>query len=480
MNNSGRQSFFGGVDHIAVILYIVIVLIGCVCITSASFDDSTTDIFAFSHFYIKQIIWFGVALLAAIFVLLMDVSLFHRLAYILYGVGIILLLATLVFGREVNGAKAWFEFGSFRVQPVEIAKIATGLAVARIMSDYSFSISKFSDLIKVGMILLVPLGIIILQNDTGSGIVFGSFLFVFYREGLNKWLCIPVLIIAALFIISFTLSPTFLLIATVLICTICDAIFSGEWILRVRYLAAIALSTIAIYLGGTFIMGLDVTLYFALLISTILSIGFVVWYAINSRVKSTLMVLGFYLFTIVFLPSTNYIFNSILRDHQRNRILTFLGMMSDPLGTEYNVIQSKIAIGSGGLFGKGFLKGTQIKYGFVPERHTDFIFCDLAEEWGFIGATILLGCICTLILRLMRMGERQSETFGRVYCYSVASILLFHTLVNVGMTVGLMPIMGIPLPLVSYGGSSLIAFTILIFIAIRLDAAANRSLSFSS
>ncbi len=476
MNSPRRESFFDGVDPIAVLIYIMIVLIGCVCITSASFDETSSDIFAFSHFYIKQIIWIGVAFLAAIFVLLMDASFFHRYAYILYGIGIILLIATLVFGREVNGAKAWFEFGSFRVQPVEIAKIATGLAVARVMSEYSFSINKFSDLVKVGSVLLVPLGIIVMQNDTGSGIVFGSFLFVFYREGLNKWLCIPVLLVAMLFIISFILSPTFLLIASILACTLCDAMLTGKWSMRVRYLAAISLATLGIYIIGNFVFDTDVTLYSALLITSVISVGFVCVYAIRKQIKSTLMVVGFFLFTSMFLPTTNYIFNNIIRDHQRDRLLTYLGLVSDPLGIDYNVNQAKIAIGSGGLWGKGFLQGTQIKYGFVPERHTDFIFCDLAEEWGFLGATLLLGCFCTLILRLMRMGERQPETFGRVYCYCVASILLFHTLVNVGMTVGLMPVMGIPLPLVSYGGSSLIAFTVLIFVAIRLDAAASRNL----
>ncbi|MFI3292294.1 MAG: rod shape-determining protein RodA [Rikenellaceae bacterium] len=478
MNNSSRQSFFGGVDPVASILYLVIVLIGCVCITSASFDESSTNIFDFSHFYVKQIIWVGVALLAAIVVLLIDSSFFHRYAYILYSVGIFLLLATLVFGREVNGAKAWFEFGSFRVQPVELAKISTGLAVARVMSDYSFSINKPSDFMKVAVVLLVPLGIIVLQNDTGSGIVFGSFLFVFYREGLNKWLCIPLLVVAALFILSFVLSPVFLLVTSILVCTIVDGLMSDEIALRVRYLAGLSLLTCFIYFGSTLLFDGEASFYSSLLCSVVVSLIGVIVYAIRYKIMSTLLVVGFFIFEMMFLPTTSYIFNSILKDHQRNRILTFLGMVSDPLGTGYNVNQAKIAIGSGGVFGKGFLQGTQIKYGFVPERHTDFIFCDLAEEWGFVGSFVLLICFCALILRLMRMGERQQETFGRVYCYCVASILLFHTLVNVGMTVGLMPVMGIPLPLVSYGGSSLVAFTVLISVAIRLDAASNRNLSY--
>ena len=211
-----------------------------------------------------------------------------------------------------------------------------------------------------------------------------------------------------------------------------------------------------------------------LLTVTLLSLVVVAVYAYRANLQNIFLTMGLFLMTIVFLPTTDYIFNSILKQHQQNRILSFLGIISDPLGTDYNVNQSKIAIGSGGLLGKGFLQGTQIKYGFVPERHTDFIFCTVGEEWGFLGTTLLLTLLCLLILRLMRMGERQEEPFGRIYCYCVASILLFHVLVNVGMTIGLMPVMGIPLPFMSYGGSSLIAFTILLFIAVRLDASTRQ------
>ena len=207
---------------------------------------------------------------------------------------------------------------------------------------------------------------------------------------------------------------------------------------------------------------------------TLQSLVVVAVYAYRANLQNIFLTMGLFLMTIVFLPTTDYIFNSILKQHQQNRILSFLGIISDPLGTDYNVNQSKIAIGSGGLLGKGFLQGTQIKYGFVPERHTDFIFCTVGEEWGFLGTTLLLTLLCLLILRLMRMGERQEEPFGRIYCYCVASILLFHVLVNVGMTIGLMPVMGIPLPFMSYGGSSLIAFTILLFIAVRLDASTRQ------
>ncbi|MEG2613513.1 MAG: rod shape-determining protein RodA [Alistipes sp.] len=475
MISSRHNSIFDGVDRITVLLYLLIVVAGCLSIISASFEDTTGDLLSFSHFYMKQFVWVGVAWAMALVVLLLDDRFYHMLAYPAYFVGIVVLLAALLVGKEVNGARAWFEFGSFRVQPVEFVKIATALALARVMSEYSFSISRLNDLVKVGFVICLPLLIIIFQNDTGSGIVLGSFLFVLYREGLNKWLCIPLLLIASLFIVSFLLSPTTLLIALILVVTFSEAMMNGLWHSRIVYLAGVALLTGALY----FLLQLvapaaGITPYHCLLTVSLLSLVGVAIYAYRVNLMNIFIIMALFVGTVIFLPTTDYIFNSILKQHQRDRILSFLGIISDPLGTDYNVNQAKIAIGSGGWFGKGFLHGTQIKYGFVPEGHTDFIFCTVGEEWGFVGAIAVLGLLCALILRLIRMGERQEEPFGRIYCYSVASILLFHVLVNVGMTIGLMPVMGIPLPFMSYGGSSLIAFTILLFIAIRLDASTRQ------
>jgi len=284
--------------------------------------------------------------------------------------------------------------------------------------------------------------------------VLGSFLFVLYREGLNKWLCIPVLLIAALFIFSFLLSPMTMLVSIILVCTLSQAMMNGHWRQCFVYLAALALGSILLCMAMGLVAPGFMDLHACLLTVTLLSLVWVVVYAYRTNL--------------------NNIFITVLKPHQQDRILSFLGIISDPLGTDYNVNQSKIAIGSGGFLGKGFLQGTQIKYGFVPERHTDFIFCTVGEEWGFVGTMVVLALLCLLILRLMRMGERQQEPFGRIYCYCVAAILLFHVLVNVGMTIGLMPVMGIPLPFMSYGGSSLIAFTILLFIAVRLDASTRQ------
>lgn len=470
MTANRSNGLFDGVDRWTVLLYLLIVLVGWLSIASASYDQTSPNLFAFSHFYMKQVVWMGAAWVVAIFVLLLDERYFHMWAYPAYIGGLLLLLAALAFGKEVNGAKAWFEFGSFRVQPVEFAKIATALAVARVMSEYSFSISRLGDIIHVGFIILLPLAIIILQNDTGSGIVLGSFLFVFYREGLNKWLCIPVLLIAALFIASFLLSPMALLLLLLFICVGSEIMISRRIRSRIIFLAAVFLAAMLLSGIGALIAPGVIDGYRSLLIVSILaSIGVAV-YAFRSNLASTFITLALFVGSVIFLPTTNYLFNSVLQPHQRERILSFLGVINDPRGADFNVNQAKIAIGSGGLFGKGFLEGTQNKNGFVPESHTDFIFCTVGEEWGFLGTTVILSLLCLLILRLMRMGERQEEPFGRIYCYCVASILLFHVLVNIGMTVGLMPVMGIPLPFMSYGGSSLIAFTMLLFIAIRLDA----------
>lgn len=465
-----KSGLFEGVDRWAVLYYLLLVLFGCLCITSASSEDSSGGLFSFSHFYTKQLVWMGVAWFFALLVLLLDASLFHKWAYIAYGGGLLLLLSTLVIGTEVNGAKAWINLGVMNWQPVEVVKIATALAMARMMSEYSFSISRPGDLVRVGLLLLAPLAIIVLQNDTGSGIVLGSFLFVLYREGLNKWLCIPILMVAGLFIISFLLSPIALLLLMITVCILSEAMMNRRWRSRIIFLAALFLSSLVLYFGVQLFWPGGISYYGALLSVTLLSAVGVALYAFRANLQNIFLILGLFICSLIFLDTTSYVFESVLKPHQRDRINTFLGLMEDPRGLGYNVNQSKIAIGSGGLTGKGFMEGTQIKYGFVPEKHTDFIFCTVGEEWGFLGTIFVLGLFCLLILRLMRMGERQEEPFGRIYCYCVASILLFHVMVNVGMTIGLMPVMGIPLPFMSYGGSSLMAFTVLLFIAIRLDA----------
>lgn len=468
------MSLFEGVDRVAVILYLLLVAAGMVSILSASYDDTISGFFSLEHFYMKQAVWIAAAFGAALVILLLDARYYHMYAYYAYAAGIVLLVAVLLFGREVNGAKAWFEFGSVRVQPVEFVKIATALAVARMMSNYSFSIRRTGDLLRVAFVILLPLAIIVLQNDTGSGVVLCSFLFVLYREGLNKWICIPIILVAALFIFSFLFTPLFLLALLVIIFTVSDAMMIGAWRAHAVFLASVTLASALLYLVSVLFWEGALSAYVCAVIVMAVAVVAAAVYALRKNISAIFVTLALFVGSMIFVPTADMIFETILQPHQRERILSFLGIVSDPHGADYNVNQSKIAIGSGGLFGKGFMQGTQIKYNFVPEKHTDFIFCTVGEEWGFVGSMVVLGLLCALILRLMRMGERQEESFSRIYSYCVSAILLFHVMVNVGMTVGIFPVMGIPLPFLSYGGSSLVAFTILVFIAIRLDASPRK------
>ncbi len=401
-------------------------------------------------------------------VLLLERRFFHMFAYPAYALGILLLLAVLLFGKEVNGAKAWFELGSVRLQPVEFVKIATALMMARVMSDYAFNINRFIDLLKVAAIILIPFIIIVLQNDTGSGLVLGAFLFVLYREGLTKYVYFPVLFTIVLFVAAMMFSPVVIFVVLLIAFVLYSVLRVGEIAGHVRFIVGVFL--VALLLAVlTPLSG-----YAALMIACGISAVGLAIVALKTRTMMLLWPILMFIYAMVFVPTTDFLFSK-LEPHQKNRILTFVGLVDDPKNTGYNVNQSQIAIGSGGMWGKGFMEGTQIKYDYVPEKHTDFIFCIVGEEQGFVGCLVVVALYIGLMLRLMRMGERIKEPFGRIYCYSVAAILLIHVMVNMGMTIGLMPVMGIPLPLMSYGGSSFVAFTLLIMIAIRLDASTSEN-----
>ena len=463
-----RESLFGSVDSVALLLYLLLVAVGVVAVFSASWAEGSENFFSFSHNYIKQVVWLGISLVMGVVIMLLDRSLWHKIAYFLYVAAILALVATLLFGRTVNGAKAWFEFGPIRLQTMEFAKIAIALATARLMSEYAFSISSFRSLAKVALLLLVPLAITYLQNDTGSGLVLCSFIFMLYREGLNRWLCIPIIFIAALFLLSFLYSPTVLLVALILVFTLSESFANQNWRHGVVYLASLFGGSTMLFLVLNALPTISLSYYSILLSTTLLSMVGVCIYAYRTRLRNIYIMVSLFVVSVMITPTSNAMFN-VMKPHQQNRIKTFLGI-TDDASLNYNVRQSKIAIGSGGFWGKGYLQGSHIRYGLVPEKHTDFIFCTIGEEFGFAGAVAVLILIMLFIFRLMRMGDRQRETFGRVYCYIVASILLFHTLINIGMTMGVVPVMGIPLPLISYGGSSLLAFSIMIFIAFAFDA----------
>ena len=463
-----RDSLFGSVDRVALLLYLLLVSVGVAAVLSASWVEDSENVFAFSHNYIKQAVWLGISLVVGVVIMLLDRSLWHKIAYFLYAAAILALIATLLFGRTVNGAKAWFEFGPIRLQTMEFAKIAIALATARLMSEYNFSISSFQSLVKVAGLLLVPLAITYLQNDTGSGLVLCSFIFMLYREGLNKWLCIPIIFIAALFLLSFLYSPIVLLVALIIVFTLSECFANRNWRHAIIYLASLFGASTALFLVLNAVPSVSADYYIVLLGTTLISLIGVCIYAYRVRLRNIYIMVLLFVVSMMITPTSNAMFN-VMKPHQQNRIKTFLGITDDAT-LNYNVRQSKIAIGSGGFFGKGYLQGSHIRYGLVPEKHTDFIFCTIGEEFGFAGAIFVLILIMAFIFRLMRMGDNQRETFGRVYCYIVASILLFHTLINVGMTIGVVPVMGIPLPLISYGGSSLLAFSVMIFIAFAFDA----------
>lgn len=472
MPSRGQKiSLFEGVDHITVLLYVLLVAVGLINIISASYNEEL-GMLSFKQQYIKQLMWMSVSFGMGLVVLLLDSKYYHMYAYYGYALGVILMLATLVpgLGREVNGARAWLVVG---LQPIEFMKVVTALSVARLMSNYTFSIRNLEGLMRVAVLLILPIGLTLMQNDTGSGLVLCSFIFVLYREGLNKWLCIPAIIVAVLFVCSLLFTQLLLLFLLLLIFTLSDAMMSGQWKMHFRFF-------IAVCLGAVVLHGLSLIFFGGVLSGTLcfiiaLAVGIIVAtiYAWRMNISSMFLTLALLVVSLLVVPAADYFFENILQGYHRKRIISFLGIESDAT-FDWNVQQAKIAIGSGGLFGKGWMNGTQVRYGFVPEHDTDFIFSTLGEEWGFLGTMLVLFLLCALILRLMKMGERQEEPFGRIYSYCVAAMILYHVLVNVGMNIGLIPVMGIPLPFISYGGSSLLGFTLMLFIAIRLDASPTR------
>lgn len=472
--NSNNMALFSGVDWWTVLLYIALTIIGFIAVFSASYVEDSGNFWSFSHEYVKHIFWLGISYTAGLVILLLDRSVWHKWAYIICAITLFIVLLTFTpLGKTVNGARAWLGLGGFTLQPMELAKVGISLAVARVMSVYGFSVQRANDLVKVMAIMAVPMGIAVLQNDTGSGLVFCSFLFMLFREGLNYWICIPLIFLVALLILSFLLTPGVLLIALILIFTFCAAmLMKGRWKACINYIVSLFLISTLLFVILVVAMGRNLSYYDCLLFTTAVSLLVVAVYAYRANIRSIYLLILFFFVSIICLPTSDMVFRH-LKPHQQNRIRTFLGQVDDK-DLLYNVNQSKIAIGSGGFSGKGFLQGSQIRYGLVPEKHTDFIFCTIGEEFGFLGALVLFSCFAMLILRLMRMGDRQLETFGRVYCYCVASILFFHCCINIGMTMGIVPVMGIPLPFISYGGSSLLGFSILVFIAIALDASPTK------
>lgn len=404
------------IDWVTLLLYFVILVFGWLNIYAACYDESHAAVFDFSTRHGKQLIWIGISLLLALVISLIDPHIFSSTAYLIYLIVIGLLVVVLFVGAVTKGGQSWIDFGPFKFQPAEFAKFATALALAKFMSSLDIDYRQLRTKLIAWTIVLVPAAIIILQHDTGSALVFASFLLPMYREGMSPQIIIFGFVAIVLFVLALLVNK-FIIIGV---------------------LAAVALFYLFVWLNKR-------------------TRRHYVWVAA--------LFLGCSLFTM----SVDFAFDKVLQPHQRDRIYVLLGKTDDNSNTGYNVNQSKIAIGSGGFLGKGFLNGTITKADFVPEQETDFIFCTVGEEWGFVGSTILILLYLGLLFRLVRLAERQYSKFSRFYGYSVASILFVHILINIGMVLGLLPVIGIPLPFFSYGGSSLMAFTILLFIFLRQD-----------
>lgn len=410
-------------DITAILLFLAIVVFGWFNIYAAVYDETHTAVFDFSCQHGKQLIWMALAFFMALMVSVVEPQVFSNGAYVIYAVTLVLLVVVLLIGQTTNGGQSWINFGAFKFQPSEFAKLGTALAISKYMSAIDLDFRKLDVKIKAFIVILVPAALILLQHDTGSALVFASFIFPLFREGLSG-------------------------------------------IILVLGLLAIILFVLALLINKFLLIGIVLVLCLAYLF---------IW--LNKRTSKNYLHIGiFFVLCSAFVMSVDFAFENVLESHQRDRIYVLLGKTEDLKGSGYNVHQSKIAIGSGGFAGKGWHKGTITKADFVPEQETDFIFCTVGEEWGFLGASGLVILYVALLCRIVTLAERQRSTFSRFYGYSVASILFMHVLINIGMVLGLLPVIGIPLPFFSYGGSSLLAFTLLLFIFLRQDADRNQLL----
>ena len=409
------KNIFANIDLVTVSLYVLLIIFGWLNIYASQYNDDLNFTLDFTTRYGKQLFFILFSSLVAFIILIIDWKFFYSLSYIFYAAIIILLISVLIIGSVTSGATSWFEIGGLKFQPSEFAKFTTALALAKFFNMQHIKNLNLKTKILSYLIIAIPFLLIILQNDTGTALVYCSFILVLYREGLSTNILIFLLIIAILFTLTLLIDK--------------------------------------VILGSIFTV---ITLIFS--------------FIFRKNKKDLFTILIGWCISLLFILSVNYIFNEVLSPHQSKRINVLLGKEFDPYGAGYNLIQSKIAIGSGGFAGKGYLKGTQTRFDFVPEQSTDFIFCTIGEEWGFVGSAGFVFLFMGMILRLVFLAERQRSNYSRIYGYSVACILFAHFVINIGMTIGLLPVIGIPLPFISYGGSSLLGFTILLFIFLNLDS----------
>ena len=481
MRASRSGNILQHVDWPTIGMFLVLVIFGWMNIYGASYTYDQTSIFDFANRAGKQFVWILGALGLGGIMLMIDYKTYDMLAYIAYGVMLALLLVTPFVAHDIKGSLSWISLGPVSLQPAEFAKCIVALAVAKYMSQYEYKVRSWRDLIIPFVLIGVPaLIIMVLQKETGSALVFAAFLLVFYRQGMSGYVLLSGIAAVALFIISIRWGGTALPFGSgnvgILTCMLLLMIVEIFFVCRdhkMKYQPLILCGSVAVIYGIALIVNIWWTVPFGWL-----SVGivgalaiYIVVVSLYFRKYALLIVAVFSLACVGYTQACDFVFNKVLQPHQRIRIEVLLGMKEDPAGAGYNVNQARIAIGSGRFLGKGYKNGTQTNMQFVPEQDTDFIFCTVGEEWGFVGSVAVLVVYLLFILRLFHIAERQKSIFTQIYAYSVASIFLFHLTINVGMVLGLLPIIGIPLPFFSYGGSSLWGFTLLLFILLRLDAA---------
>lgn len=475
-----NTGLFGSLDWWTILIYIVLLTFGWLSVCGASYTFGETDILSTSTPSGMQIVWIGTSLCLGMVLLLLDHRLYDTFAYVIFAILLILLFATIFNPHQIKGSRSWLVLGPLRLQPAEFAKFATALALAKFMGTYGYNIKRVKDFGITLAIALTPMFFIIMQRETGSALVYLAFFLMFYREGMTG--CVLFTGVAAVFYfvvgIKFAEVPlwdTPTSLGRFLVLMFIQFFISGMVAIycknrkkAITILIGSLIATLAFLLFSKYVIPFDIS-WVQLLICLFFA-GYLIWSGVGERIHNYYLISLFAIGSVAFYFSVDYVQNNVFEPHQRKRVEVLLGLVEDKNDAGYNVYQSQIAIGSGGLRGKGFLNGTQTKLRFVPEQHTDFIFCTVGEEEGFLGSAAVLLLFLALILRLIYLSERQPTAFGRVYGYSVLSIFLFHVFINVGMVLGLTPVIGIPLPFFSYGGSSLWGFTFLLFIFLRIDA----------
>ena len=456
-------------DKATILVFLLLVIIGWFNIYAAVYNEEHSRIIDLSQRYGKQFIWIMATLVIAVFVVVIDSRFYFFFSYFIYGGLILLLILVLIIGRDINGARSWFEFGPLSLQPSEFTKCGTALALAAYLNSRRHDLKRFSIFSVASGIILLPALLITIQPDLGSAVVYFALFIVLFREGMSSYIFVSVLIMLILFFFTLLFNNLYLTIGLIAAAFILAWFATRKWKLCLEGMGIFILISTIVYLFNSLIIK-SLSDEHILFISVILSgIGYA-FYFYNKKAVSLLIIFIFLTGSLIFVNTVDFAYNRLLKPHQKERVEILLGIKSDLHGTGYNVNQSIISIGSGGFSGKGYLKGTQTKFKFVPAQSTDFIFCTVGEEWGFIGSFVIIGLYVFLLLRLIVLAERQRSVFSRIYGYGVLSILFIHFFINVGMTIGIVPVIGIPLPFLSYGGSSLWGFTILLFVFLRLDA----------